>query len=95
MGQSGPYVSAKRYAGCSTSSLPTTASLSTESVTQTWALQTIDGRSELCMNSAVAGFVGTATESDCVEVIDTAGTLGTHVKITTIDLNKVSTTLSN
>lgn len=49
----------------------------------------------VCLNSSTQGFVGTSTESDCVEIVDANGTLGPRARVTTKDLNGVTTTLTN
>jgi hypothetical protein len=69
--------------------------ISTGTVAQTWAYQVFDGIAYFCLNSSTKGFVGTSTESDCVEIVDAGGSLGSHARVTTLDLNGVATTLTN
>ena len=95
VGTTGPFLNGTEYPGCNPSNMPRSGWLSTGAVTTTWTYSDINGTGFACFNTSNAGLVGTETESDCVEVIDKAGTLGTHVRITVKDLNGVVTTLTN
>jgi hypothetical protein len=95
LGVSGAYLTGKDYPGCSPANMPQSFWVSSGTLTTTWTYSSINGTGFVCFNSSDAGFVGTTTESDCIEVIDTAGTLGTHARITVKDLNNVTTTLTN
>ena len=95
LNQTGPYLTGARYAGCNPGNLPMTFWLSTGAVTQTWSYSLINGIAFVCINSSDRGFVGTSTESICAEVIDANGMLGTRLRVTTMNLNGVTTTLSN
>lgn len=93
--QSGPFVSGTKYAGCSPGNLPRSFWTPVGTVAQTWSYRLIGGIPFVCIDSATTGAVGTETESDCIEVVDSSGTLGTRARVTTKDLNSVTTTLSN
>lgn len=95
LNQTGAYLSGAQYAGCSPSNQPRSFWTSTGAVVNTWAYQVFDGIPFVCVNSSSQGAVGTSTESDCVEVTDVNGTLGTRARVTTTDLNGVTTTLKN
>lgn len=95
LGQVGSFLDGTEYAGCSPSNMPMTYWISSGTVTQTWAYQAVGGTPFVCINTSVQGFVGTTTESDCVEIVDTSGTLGSRVRVTTTNLNRVTTTLTN
>lgn len=96
LGQSGAYITASQYSGCNATTLPYSYWIPVGKLTTTWSYSTINGTAFVCINSSNLGFVGVAAlESDCIEVVDTAGTLGTHVRISTQDLNKVVTVLAN
>ena len=95
LSQTGAYLSGTKYPGCSPSNQPQSFWTSTGTVAQTWAYQVFDGIPFVCINSSTQGVVGTSTESDCVEVVDANGTLGTRARVTTKDLNGVTTSLTN
>ena len=91
----GAYLTGAEYSGCNPSNQPMSFWISTGTVAQTWAYQVYDGIPFVCLNSSTQGFVGTSTESDCVEIVDANGTLGPRARVTTKDLNGVTTTLTN
>lgn len=95
LGEAGPYVVGKEYAGCAAPGTVTTLSISTGTVTQTWSYSAIAGTGYVCMTSSDAGFVGTSTEQDCFEVVDASGTLGSRARVTVTDLNGTVTTLAS
>ncbi len=95
LGQSGSYFVATQYPGCTS---PNNAGpMSSGTVTGTWSYSDIGGIAFVCLNSSnkTNGLVSTSTESDCVEVVDTNGTLGTRARIALKDPNGVTTVLSN
>lgn len=95
LNQAGAYLSGTEYPGCSPSNQPMSFWTSTGAVAQTWAYQVVNGIPFVCLNTSTQGAVGTSTESDCIEVLDVNGTLGTRARVTTKDLNGVTTTLTN
>ena len=95
LGQSGAYLSGPKYGGCNPTELPRSFWISTETLNQTWTYKTIGGIPFVCIDSALSGSVGTATESNCIEVADATGALGARLRVTITDLNGVTTTLSN
>jgi len=99
LNQSGPYLAGSEYSQCSSSNLPRTIfgiDFSVAEVTQTWSYQAIGGVPYVCINSSWNHrFGGTSIESNCIEVLDSSGTLGGRVRITATDLNGVTITLSN
>lgn len=95
LGESGPYVTATRYVGCSPGNLPMTYWIPAGTVTSTWSYTDIGGIAFVCVNSSNRGSVGTSTESDCIEIMDIKGTLGSRARVSTKDLNGVTAVLSN
>jgi len=95
LGDSGPYLSGTQYPGCTASNLPTTSWIPSATVTQTWSYSLISALPFVCIHTSTRTLIGTATESDCVEVVDSNGTLGSRMRIAMKDLNGVTTTLSN
>lgn len=95
LGQSGPYNTMTALYSCNT---PTGAANSLSFIsgtrTQTWSYEVIKGIPMVCINSSLAQ-LATTTESDCIEVIDANGTLGTRVLVTSMNANKVTMSLSN
>ncbi len=100
LNQSGPYLTGIEYPLCNTSNLPGSQpihrlNIGTKTVTQTWSYQAIGGVPYVCINSSTKGNFGTEIESSCIEVLDSSGTLGGRVRITTTDTDGVTMTLSN
>jgi len=92
----GPFISGDQYPGCTPARLPTSLSLSLTPVASTWAYRVTNGIPFVCIESSIRGAVGgVQSESDCVEVVDANGTLGSRVRIVVTDLNGVTTTLTN
>jgi hypothetical protein len=57
-------------------------------------IQASHGAARLCVHTRRIDFF-TTTETDCVQVVDAQGTLGTRVRVTLKDANGVTTTLAN
>jgi hypothetical protein len=57
-------------------------------------IQAFDGEACPCMHTSRIDFFIT-TETDCVQVVDAQGTLGTRIRVTLKDANGVTTTLAN
>lgn len=93
LGESGTYNSMTVYYSCTTPS-NTSLYFAAGTRTQTWSYEVLNGIPMVCINSSLRQ-IYTTTESDCIEVIDTKGTLGSRVFVTTTDANKVTTRLSN
>jgi len=93
LGQSGAYNSMTVHYRC-TEPANTSAIFTAGSRTQTWSYELLNGIPMVCINSTLRQ-VAITTESDCIEVTDTRGTLGSRVFVTTTDGNKVTTRLSN
>jgi hypothetical protein len=69
--------------------------MSTGTISETWSYTAIDGIAFVCLNSSITEASGTSTESDCIEVIDGNGTLGTHLRVTVKDADGRVMTLAN
>jgi hypothetical protein len=92
--QSGPLRTATIYAGCNPGNLPLTTWLSSGTQTATWTYAVYNGTPFLCINSTITD-IATSTESDCIEVIDANGTLGSHARATLRDRNGVTYNFAN
>jgi len=93
IGQSGHYYSATRYTSCISPSSIRAWWGSSGNNTLTWSVQAVEGITYVCLNSSTQD-VTTTTESDCVEVIASDGTLGSRARVTTKDWKNVTATLS-
>jgi hypothetical protein len=93
LGQSGAYNSMTVHYRC-TEPANTSTLFTAGTRTQTWSYEVLNGIPMVCINSSLRQLY-TTTESDCIEVIDTRGTLGSRVFVTTTDANKVTTRLAN
>jgi hypothetical protein len=92
LGQSGAYTLMTTYQSCDPPVSRSVISRGTR--TQTWSYELVDGIPMVCVNSTLREFY-TTTESDCIEVTDSAGTLGSRVSVVTTDINSVTTRLKN
>jgi hypothetical protein len=75
--------------------LPSQAITQVGTSTNTWSFESTGGLDFFCLNGSDTESDGTSKESDCVEVADTSGALGTHARIVSEDAAGDTLTFAN